>query len=209
MSQLSIILASTSPRRLDLLKQIRLPVRVVAPNADETPRRGETPEKLVRRLCLAKAVSVHETMTLSVVLGQSLVIIAADTIVVDPKSKKVLGKPAHSAEARRMLKSLSHRTHSVLTGFCMISVNPNRPVKPWIRVVKTQVKMRKLSQKMIDDYIATGEPMDKAGAYGAQGIGGALIEKISGSFTNVVGLPITEILADLETQFKVKPFSWL
>ncbi len=205
-SDLLIILASTSPRRLDLVKQVRLPVIVIAPDADETPFRGEKPKQLVQRLSLAKALSA-QTMIRN--QNRAGFIVAADTIVVSPQGKKVLGKPADSTEARRMLKSLSGKTHSVLTGYCILNSQSTSKKEPWVRVVETKVKMRQLTEKTIADYISTGEPMDKAGSYGAQGIGGALIEKIEGSFTNVVGLPITEILKDLEVGFKIKPLSWL
>ena len=108
-----------------------------------------------------------------------------------------------------MLKSISGRTHSVLTGYCILDPLDRKNKAPWVRVVESRVKMRKLTEKTIRDYITTGEPMDKAGAYGAQGIGGALIERIVGSYTNVVGLPMTEILMDLESKFKIQLLSWI
>ena len=188
------------------MKQVLLPVRVIAPEADETPHRGESPKQLVQRLSLAKALSAR-TIALKKI-NQGL-IVAADTIVVSPQGKKVLGKPSSALEARKMLRLLSGRTHSVLTGYCILDLSVKRSNAPWVQVVESRVKMRKLSEQAIIDYIATGEPMDKAGSYGAQGIGGALIEKIEGSYTNVVGLPMTEILKDFESQFKIKLLSWL
>lgn len=202
---LPIILASTSPRRIDLLRQIGLSATVMAPVADETPLRGEAPRALVNRLSRAKATSLVAPV-LTKYAGA--LIIAADTIVVSPDGKKVLGKPTHAANARKMLAQLSGRTHTVLTGYCLLHVSAEHRPKFFLRVVSSRVKMRKLSPQAVQRYVASGEPMDKAGAYAAQGMGMTLIEQINGSYTNVVGLPIAQLIADIETQFGLELLSW-
>ena len=186
------------------MKQVLLPVKVIAPEVDETPLRGESPRQLVHRLSLAKALFAKE---IALKQGHTGLVVAADTIVVSPKNKKVLGKPSSTTEAQKMLKLLSGKTHSVLTGYCILDLSDKKIRTPWVQVVESRVTIRKIPNQCIGDYIATGEPMDKAGSYGAQGIGGALIEKIEGSYTNVVGLPMTEILRDFETEFKIKLLS--
>jgi septum formation protein len=213
-----IILASTSPRRIDLMKQIGLHCEVKSPDADETPRRGESPAKLVARLAREKAQSVARKSKPS--KATNTLIIAADTIVVDPSGKTILNKPRNTREARKMLKMLAGKTHTVLTGYCVYEIDKaqsksvsksgqsGRAVHHhMVRVVRSKVTMRKLSPKQIAAYVATGEPMDKAGAYAAQGMGMALVEKINGSYSNVVGLPVSQLLMDLETHFGVKALS--
>ena len=197
-----IILASTSPRRVDLLKQAGLKFDVRAPEADETPKRGESPQNLVRRLSLAKAKSVRSE-------GKSLLIIAADTIVVSPNGKKILGKPVDSTDAKKMLKTLSGKTHTVLTGYSLLIIDSRGKQKIKIRVVKSRVKMRTLDSASIQRYVATGEPMDKAGSYAAQGIGAALVESLSGSYANVVGLPICQVFEDIQKLTGVRFLEWL
>jgi septum formation protein len=195
-----LVLASTSPRRIQLAQQARLPISVVAPNVDERQKKGESPRALVARLAHSKAQAVAG----GVLREQSAAIVmAADTIVVDPEGKKVLGKPKNEAEARSMLKRLGGRTHTVLTGYCILSVGRGEPTRKIVRVVMSRVTMRKLSSELIRQYVATGEPMDKAGAYGAQGLGMILIEKINGSYTNVIGLPMAQLLEDLEKRFGI------
>jgi septum formation protein len=193
-----IILASTSPRRIELMKQVGLTCEVISPTADETPHRGEKPTALVGRLAREKARSVA-----SDIVGDSI-IVAADTIVVDPSGRKILGKPTSVADARKMLGMLAGRKHTVLTGYCIWETGENSYVK--VRVVKSTVVMRKLSRVQIEAYVASGEPMDKAGSYAAQGLGMALIEKINGSYANVVGLPVSQLWMDLESHFGLKAF---
>jgi septum formation protein len=196
-----IILASTSPRRIELMTQAGYVVDVRRPDADETPRRGEKPQALVRRLSRAKAASIAERLA----SGTSALVIAADTIVVSPDGRRILGKPESPQDAERMLTLLSGRRHTVLTGYCVWQVFPERPPRVFVRIVSSKVKMRKLSKNQIRFYIGTREPMDKAGSYAAQGLGMALVESIHGSYTNVVGLPMSQLLADLEERFDV-PF---
>lgn len=203
---LSFVLASSSPRRIEFMKLAGLSVQIQSPDIDETPKRGESPKALVARLAREKALSVANRGFQGGASEVQLVI-AADTIVVSPNGKKILGKPADETDARKMLASLSGKKHSVFTSYCVVPVKRNGSVgKPLVRVVGSKVKMRKLTARDIDRYIKTGEPMDKAGSYGAQGKGMVLIEGIQGSYTNVVGLPMCQLLADLEKHFKVPLF---
>jgi septum formation protein len=198
-----VILASTSPRRIELLKQVGISFSVTSPDAHEKRKSGEPPKAMTARLAREKADSVIQHALLE--LGSAL-IIAADTIVVAPDGKHVLGKPNTPKEAQKMLKTLAGKTHTVFTGYCILSVARGiRPVQV-VRVVSSKVKMRALSKQMIEFYVKTGEPMDKAGSYAAQGIGMSLIERISGSYTNIVGLPIAQLLMDLEKKFGLSPF---
>jgi septum formation protein len=223
-----LILASSSPRRIDLLTQAGLPPVVLAPGADETEIPGESPRAMVARLARDKAEAVAARVLAGrapgVKPGTSVVIVAADTTVVAPGGRKILGKPRDARDARRMLSTLSGREHTVLTGYCVLrldgggraSVSKAKKKAPTTRafrshvlgrVVVSRVRMRKLSARDIAQYVATGEPMDKAGSYAAQGIGMALIESIRGSYANVVGLPICQLAQDLETSFGMGLFS--
>lgn len=173
-----IVLASASPRRLQLLRACGLDVEVRAANVDERVRPGEPPGEMVLRLAVEKAKTVP---------GLELVVAADTTVVVDGQS---LGKPADAAEATAMIAKLSGRAHDVLTGFCVKRVSQVRS-----GVVRTKVVFRALSREEIAAYVATGEPFDKAGGYGIQGLGGALVDTVQGSYPNVVGLPVREVLA--------------
>ncbi len=197
-----IILASTSPRRTDLMKQVGLEFVVRAPSADETPKRGETAKAMVARLAREKADSVVPLALREFGLG---LIIASDTTVVAPNGK-ILGKPADRAGAVKMLGMLAGKTHVVLTGYCLLSVAREMEPQKIVRVVSSKVRMRKMSKSLIEQYVDLGESMDKAGAYAVQGIGASLIESITGSYTNVVGLPMAQLLLDLEDRFGVVPF---
>ena len=202
--RLPIVLASTSPRRIELMKQVGLQFETHSPRTDETPKKNEKPSALVARLALQKAQSAVHLADKK--RGPAL-IIAADTIVVEPTGKKILNKPRSRAEAAKMLKCLQGVTHTVLTGYCILETDPDEREgfsHSHVRVVRSRVTMRKLSPAQIRTYIATGEPMDKAGAYAAQGIGMALIEKIDGSYANVVGLPISQVVQDLQEHFDIK-----
>jgi septum formation protein len=175
-----LILASASPRRRELLGQLDLAFDVQPADADESIRPGEEPRAYVQRIAELKASLVAARVPGAVVLG-------ADTAVV--MDGEVLGKPASADAARRMLASLSGRSHLVLTGVAVAGAYQAS------QVVETSIDIRALSPKEIDWYVRTGEPMDKAGGYGAQGAGSFLIQSIRGSFSNVVGLPLTETLA--------------
>ncbi len=206
MGALKIILASSSPRRIDLLSQLGLRFETRSPEVDERQLRGEKPSALVARLALDKAEAVDATIA-----SGARLVIAADTIVVAPGGRKVLGKPRDRAEAARMLRAIAGKTHTVLTGYCLLGTETrgrSGQQQSVVRVVRSQVKIRKLTGTEVKAYLATGESMDKAGAYAAQGHGAALIEEIRGSYTNVVGLPVAQLARDLEAEFGVPLFGW-
>lgn len=198
---MKFILASTSPRRIELLKQVGFQFDCLSPQCDETPLKRESAARLVSRLSLIKARSVAGHFENQ---PESHLIISADTVVA--LKGKILGKPESRQDAERMLTSLSNQTHTVFTGYCLLLLTPGKRSKSFVRVCSTRVKIRKLNTQMIQRYIATGEPMDKAGAYAAQGLGMAFIESIQGSYSNVVGLPLAQVVLDLETKFGHKFF---
>ncbi len=171
-----LILASASPRRRELLASLEVGFRVVVPEIDETPLPGEKPRAFAERLAEEKACAVDANGT----------VVAADTIVV--QNETILGKPADAAHAREMLSSLSGKTHEVVTGVCV--KNAARTV---VFSVVTEVVFRILTADEIARYVATGEPMDKAGAYAIQGGAAHMVRSIQGSYTNVVGLPLCEL----------------
>lgn len=177
-----IILASKSPRRSYLLKQAGLPFSVVPSSIDENSIPVAAPEIYVRTLAEAKAGDIAAKYPHKWVLG-------ADTVVVI--DGKILGKPSSKEEARQMLKSLSGRTHEVLTGYSIICKTKARFFS---ETIKTQVQFKELTEEEIEWYINTGEPFDKAGAYAIQGLGTFLVKRINGSYTNVVGLPVCEVI---------------
>jgi septum formation protein len=193
MKQPSIILASSSPRRREFLKQLGIPFKVVVPRVEEQPEKREEPGHFAWRLAVDKARDVASRVS------DRSIVIAADTIVV--LGKKILGKPKDAADARRMLKMLSGREHEVITGVCVVQGKKRRSF-----VASTDVEFKKLTKQEIDFYIASGEPMDKAGAYAIQGIGSFLVREIRGSYTNVVGLPVAELLDVLERGFRYPVF---
>lgn len=177
-----IILASKSPRRRYLLEQAGLRIAVIPSRVDESGVAVGTPKSYVRELAEAKARDVSGRYPDDWVIG-------ADTIVVIDGA--VLGKPASVAEAEEMLRRLSGKRHQVLTGYCIRCKVLGRSVSA---VVATEVRFKDLSQAEIDWYIRTREPFDKAGAYAIQGIGTFLVKSINGSYTNVVGLPVCEVV---------------
>jgi len=179
-----LILASRSPRRRALLQAAGIEFRVVAPRTDETvsPTQGGRHGGLVQRSALAKACDVARR--------RDGLVLAADTIVVCVG--QVLGKPADERDARRMLRLLSGRWHSVYTGVAMV-----QGARRLLGYERTEVEFRPLSKDQIDRYVATGEPMDKAGAYAIQGKGAALIGAVRGCYTNVIGLPLPRVIAML------------
>jgi septum formation protein len=180
-----LILASASPRRLELLSLAGVPLEVIPGQTDETFLPGETPETHVSRLARAKAMEVGAKYPRRWVLG-------ADTVVV--LENRVLGKPEDRQEAEEMLAGLSGREHTVLTGYCLRRASP---AKIRERTVATRVVFKILSLEEIRSYIATGEPFDKAGAYAIQGKAAFMVREIHGSYTNVVGLPLCEVVEDL------------
>lgn len=183
-----IVLASTSPRRRMLLEQAGLKPRVLAPHAEEKPFPGESPDAFARRAAGDKAREVAGRLT-----EAAVAVIGGDTVVV--LQGRILGKPRDRRDAARMLQALSGRSHEVLTGYCVL--NPQIPNRQVEGVVRTAVRFKPLTPEQIQGYIDTGEPMDKAGAYGIQGRGSDLVADIRGSYTNVVGLPVEEVLQAL------------
>ena len=207
-----LVLASASPRRQELLRNAGIPFTVQPADIDETPREEESPKDCAERLAQAKALAVSQTRRRDWVLG-------ADTIVVIEGT--ILGKPRDAADAERMLRLLSGRTHQVITGVCLVGPVTStesvlssqfavasetkaaktesqtgawelRPENRELRTASesTLVTMSNLSDEEIRDYVASGEPMDKAGAYAIQGLASRWIPRIEGDYSNVVGLPV-------------------
>ena len=177
-----IILASSSPRRKELLEGYNLDLDIFQPKIKEIEALGEEPIQIAMALAFEKAYWVSSRLK-----GHEIVI-GADTIVIS--GKEVLGKPKDEADAFRILSLLSGKEHNVVTGISIIKANSNIKI---VDYENTKVKFRKLSNCQIDRYISTGEPMDKAGAYGIQGYGQILVEKIDGCYSNVVGLPLGKL----------------
>jgi septum formation protein len=178
----SIVLASASPRRAELLRAAGLDFDVLPASVDESPLPAETAEAHVRRLAEAKALAVVDR-------AGSRRVIAADTVVVIDGA--IFGKPADEDDARRMLRLLSGRAHEVVTGVSLAAMFPGGP--GWVvqtEVERTTVEFEPLSEAEIDWYVASGEPMDKAGAYAVQGLASRFVTRIAGSYSNVVGLPV-------------------
>ncbi|GAA3408348.1 Maf family protein [Paenibacillus hodogayensis] len=226
--QTTLLLASSSPRRRELIGTIGLPVLIEAPDVDETMPEGTPPDELVEQLSLRKAGTVagrNGEQTGTIVIG-------SDTVVV--LDGRILGKPADGDEAFAMLRALSGRTHQVYTGITCIDAGCTLPPtvaegrgtvmpfgdvgryrvsaegadgKPRALVGHTvsRVTFRPMSDKEIRAYIRTGEPMDKAGAYGVQGSGALFIEKIEGDFYSVMGLPLS-LLYQLLLHWGIRPF---
>ena len=178
----TLVLASASPRRAELLRAAGIRFEVVAAEVDERQHDGEDAESYVRRLAEAKAASVAALHPGRPVLG-------ADTTVV--AGGVVLGKPRDAADAAAMLAQLSGRSHRVLTGVCLIGADGRRGTA----VATTTVEFRRLTDAEIDEYVASGEPMDKAGAYAIQGGAGRFVTRVDGDYDNVVGLPVALIQA--------------
>jgi septum formation protein len=172
-----LILASASPRREELLRQLGVPFTVVRSDLPEEMT-GGSPVESLRALSLAKARAVAGRVGTGVVLG-------ADTVVV--LDGVIFGKPANPDDARRMLRALRGRSHEVITGVALVEAPARAEIS---RVVVTRVQMRRYGEDEIDAYVATGEPTDKAGAYGIQGEGGKLVSRVDGCYWNVVGLPL-------------------
>ncbi|MBI3535335.1 MAG: septum formation protein Maf [Deltaproteobacteria bacterium] len=192
-----IILASSSPRRRLLLKKLGFKVKVFHPKIKEKRKFGETPKKMVKRLAIEKGVYTLKKIGS---FKTATILLSADTIVVAPDQKTILGKPKNINAAKKMLTILSGKTHQVLTGYCLLLFNfkKNNSQKTITRVVSSRVKIKKLSKAVISKYVNTKEPYDKAGAYAAQGKASRFIDKIYGSYTNVVGLPVEKLLEDIK-----------
>lgn len=182
-----VILASASPRRAELLDSAGITFTVVSGDIDETPLPDEDPVAHVLRLAEGKAREVASR-------SEGRFFIGADTIVLC--DREIMGKPRDAEDAKRMLRKLSGRTHQVITGYAVIDKNTccNKS-----GTVSTDVFFKKLTDSEIDAYVLTGCPMDKAGAYAIQGGAAYMVERIDGSYTNVVGLPLCEVVGTLRS----------
>lgn len=206
----SLILASASPRRKELLERVGFSLRIVTTDIDEVPLPGEMPLDYTKRLAREKGLAAMRRLMATAypedqpgrrgfVTGNiparaageepSRWILGADTVVAI--DDVLLGKPTDEHEAREMIARLSGREHRVITGFSLVDLRRN---KEGIQAVTTFVRFKRLTRAEIDNYIGMGESMDKAGAYAVQGIGAYLVEEIRGSYTNVVGLPLCQVI---------------
>ncbi len=184
-----LVLASASPRRRALLEQLGIPLRIDPAHLDENVQEEEPAEQYVLRLARQKAEAVH-------VRHPNDTVLAADTSVV--LEGRILGKPGTAEEALEMLRALSGRTHQVMTAVAVAGAGA--------RCVIASVTFAAASEAALRWYVSTGEPMDKAGAYAVQGIGGFLVERIEGSYSAVVGLPLVETLALLRDAGYILPW---
>ncbi|MFA7256009.1 MAG: Maf family protein [Kiritimatiellales bacterium] len=178
-----LILASTSPRRAELLKSANLAFEVIRPESDEKLHAGETPVEYAVRTAREKAESIQ--------IASGTVVLGADTVV--SAEGHILGKPEDADDAKAMLRLLSGKLHEVITGVCLHSAG-----KTVCFHVTTAVLFRDLSEKEIAAYVATGNPLDKAGAYAIQNGAAGMVRRIDGSYSNVVGLPLCEVIEELE-----------
>jgi len=183
---MKLILASSSARRAEILRDAGLPFTVLSAAVDETPVPGEPPQEMVQRLANAKAELVAARA-----VGPAIIIAADTTVVLDGH---ILSKPRTSEEARKMLEMLSGRTHSVLTGVTLIRL-PDAERRAFVET--THVHFTKLSDAEITRYLATGDPLDKAGAYGIQGRAGRYVPRVEGCYFNIVGLPLARLVLGL------------
>lgn len=174
---MNLILASRSPRRAELLRSAGLEFTVRVADVDETPYGSEDPTGYVLRIAEEKGRAVFAKA--------DEIVLSADTIVAFPGSRKIMGKPKDAINAARMLRALSGRRHDVITGVCI-----RRGTEIAVDSAATAVWFAELTDREIIQYVASGEPMDKAGAYGIQGLASKFIDRIDGSYTNVVGLPV-------------------
>ena len=187
MPSMQLILASASPRRCELLRQEGFEFTVKPAHVDEIRRAGERPEEFARRLAREKALNIARTA------AAGTLVLGADTIVV--VNGEILGKPVDAEDAARMLRVLSGRTHQVITAVCLVQAPDTLKA---MGQETTSVKFRPLGQPEIDAYISSGEPFDKAGAYGIQGQASNFVAAIDGDYSNVVGLPVQLVRAMLK-----------
>lgn len=184
------ILASNSPRRRELLAMLGMDFEVIVSDCDESAVEKLSPDKLVCELALLKAKAVADTLGTT----RDYIVIGADTVVCD--GQRILGKPQGEADAKQTLLSLSGRAHSVWTGVALVGRG-----KCVTEAVETKVVFGNISEAEADFYVATKEPMDKAGSYGIQGLGGFFVSELHGDYYNVVGLPIAHLRTLLEREF--------
>lgn len=187
-----LLLGSGSPRRRELLAGLRIPLRVAPREIDESVLSGETPEQYLERIATAKMRAVADFFDAHPE-DPGAVLLVADTIVV--LENAILGKPRDAAHAYQLLTQLAGKTHRVMTRYALRDRAPGAEIRASTMV--TEVTLANCSKESLTRYAETGEGLDKAGAYAAQGVGAFLVERISGSYTNVVGLPVSQVVAEL------------
>jgi septum formation protein len=188
---MKLILASSSPRRAEILRNAGFDFQVVPTDVDETLRAGEPATDYVSRLAEEKARAAARQIPANVDRSSAIVVAADTTVVVKPE---ILGKPASEGDARSMLRRLSGQTHEVLSGLTVLRLK-DEALKTVVE--STRVTFAELADREIDEYIASGEPFDKAGAYAIQGRGGKFITRIEGCYFNVMGLPLARLYSIL------------
>jgi nucleoside triphosphate pyrophosphatase len=191
-----LVLGSASPRRREILGSLGIPLLVLPADIVEDTQPGEMPEAYLERIARGKLEAVAERLETRPERAAAAAVLVADTTVV--LDGRILGKPSDVAEAAAMLRDLTGRTHRVLTRYAIAA--PGVPAAALVsRTIETRVTLRRASPDEIERYAATGEGLDKAGAYAAQGIGTFLVERVDGSYSNVVGLPACEVVVDLRS----------
>lgn len=189
------VLASKSPRRKEILNKIGINAQVIPSNVDEDAYKGLEAEKMVMQLSFVKAADVARSFR------KNTFVIGADTCVC--LEGKIFGKPESKDDAKRMLEELSGKTHQVYTGYCVIDCGSGKSVS---RCAVTNVTFKELTESEIEAYVETGEPLDKAGAYGIQEKGAVFVEKIDGDYSNVVGLPLSPLYKLFKEEFMTDLF---
>lgn len=200
---MKLILASASPRRKQLLAQIGLSCLTRAAEIDETPYPAEKPDEYVQRLASDKAQTVLSSLQSDSLIEGDVIVLGSDTsVIIDGR---ILGKPECFDEFSEMMQCLSGRDHEVITGVALIKAKRlDSSLEKRVFLVRTRVRFRQLSDQDIQNYWKSGEPHDKAGGYGIQGLGAMFVSEIQGSYSNVVGLPLTEVAQALsELGFEV------
>lgn len=191
-----LVLGSASPRRREILGSLGIPLLVLPADIVEDTQPGETPEAYLERIARGKLEAVAARLEGHPLRASAAALLVADTTVV--LDGRILGKPRDVGEAAAMLRDLTGRTHRVLTRYAIAA--PGVPARALsVRTIETRVTLRRASPDEIERYAATGEGLDKAGAYAAQGIGTFLVERVDGSYSNVVGLPACEVVVDLRS----------
>jgi septum formation protein len=182
---MKLILASTSPRRAEILRNAGFVFEVFPTHTDETRQPDEAAEDYVRRIAQGKALAAREKLRAT---GEPAILIAADTLVL--AEGQILTKPQDAADARRMLRMMSGKSHEILTGLVILRLPDGAET---VHIERTRVEMLPISDDEIESYLRTGESFDKAGAYGIQGVAGRYVAKIDGCYFNVMGLPLSRV----------------
>ena len=181
-----LCLASSSPRRRELLKKFNLEFDCYSPHIDEIPKKNEQAKSFVKRMAIEKGRKIHQTC---LNLAQDVIILAGDTIVFF--NGQILGKPETASHAKSMLSQLNGNLHKVFSGYSILDSASGNEITD---VICTKVQFQKMPSYLLDWYVSTGEPLGKAGAYSIQGLGSILVESIAGSYNNIVGFPIEYII---------------